>query len=125
MDNSDFLKWVLGIVAVLSTIAIVSLWKFVANKADKCALDLSNKDREEAVAKLALELKAVDLKFSSVMNAADGRERIEVVALQSRQNLAEVKLLLAEQRADIRAIAATLDALPTRVQSLEKSRDSH
>jgi len=128
----DWLKWLLGIVAFLFCAAVIAVWKLVAGKVDKSTL-------AKAIEALDGDIKAVNARidqslttFSQAVSKTDlikdmgvASTRADDKDLRVQKDIAELKTDLKSLGEKLAAVDKKLDELPTRVASLESTRNQN
>jgi predicted nucleic acid-binding Zn-ribbon protein len=130
MQNYDWTRWVLGIIAALVIAAVIAVWKLVAGKVDKpdLATALEGLDREikncnlridQSLAQIAQSVSKTDLmdKMTGASTRADDKD------LRVQRDIAELKTDAKALTEKLTAVDKKLDEIPARVASLELTRN--
>ncbi len=137
----DWTKPIVGILAALVVAAIIAIWKLVGGKVDKLALTEIFKGRDEALAKaieaVDREIKAVNERIDKALvviaqgvTKTDLIDRMSTATTRSDDRDSRVQRDVVELKSDLKALSEKimlvdkkLDELPTRVASLEQTRN--
>ena len=126
----DFIKWILGIVSVLLCAAIIAVWRLIAGKADKTDIFKVVKDIEESHKNINLRIDNSLLIVAQAVSKTDLIDKLGVVStraddkdLRVQRDITELKMDVKKATEDIRQVDKKLDELPSRVASLEQTRN--
>lgn len=127
---SDWLKWILGIAAVLICAGVIASWKLILGKASKneLAKSIEELDRDIKAVNLRLDQTLVTIaqavtktdlidKMTAAANRADDKD------VRINRDVTELKTDLKSLTEKVAAVDKKLDELPTRVASLEQTRN--
>jgi hypothetical protein len=149
---SDWTKYWLGIVSFLFCAAVIAVWKLIGGKVDKSTLESLVKERDLSLTKaleaVSGEIKAVNSRLDSTLvqiaqsvTKTDLIERLATASTRVADNDLRVQRDIAEQKMDLKTLVdkvgavervltekvtmvdKKLDELPSRVASLEQTRN--
>ncbi len=132
MEHNPWLTWILGIAAVLIAAGVIGIWKLVAGK-----VGASELDRE--VLTWSAEIKAVNIRIDQTLVAiaqmvsktdliekmGGASTRADDKDIRVQHDLQELKIDVRSLSEKIAAVDKKLDELPTRVASLEQTRNQN
>ena len=126
----DWLKWLLGIAAVLICTGIIASWKLILAKANKSELASAIEELDRDIKAVNLRLDQTLVTIAQAVTKTDLIEKMSAASTRADDKDVRVNRDVTELKADLKsltekvaAVDKKLDELPTRVASLEQTRN--
>jgi predicted nucleic acid-binding Zn-ribbon protein len=129
---SDIEKWALGVISILFCSAVIALWKLVAGKANKPDLAKAIESLDSDIKDVNIRIDQSIVSFASAVSKTDLIKDLGTAATRADDKDLRVQRDIAELKGDLKTLSETvrlvdkkLDELPTRVASLEQTRNQN